>query len=544
MNITKDPAWRGGAGLRMLVVLAAMSAVVAAPFLLKPKNSLLAKADDSVVIISPHNEAIRYEFSRAFADHYQKKLGRTVRIDWRLPGGTSEIARYLAGEFYAAFEREWTLAGREWTPEVAAAFDNPRVKPAVAASLDTPAQAARRAFLSSGRGIGIDLFFGGGAYDFEQQAAAGRLVSSEVLTRHPDWFGESSIPPEVSGEKFYDPEARWIGACLGSFGICYNLESLRRLGVEELPATWRDLTNPRLLRQVALADPTKSGSAAKAFEMVIQQQMQDLVREAGSEDPAILAVGWKRGLEIIQAAAANARYFTDAAGKVPLDVSLGDAAIGMCIDFYGRFQSEAVRVGKGKSRLQYFTPAGGSAVGVDPIGILRGAPNRAVAEEFLAYVLTPDGQMLWNFRVGTPGGPEKYALRRLPIRRELYAPGFQQFRSDPEVFPYEEAKLFTYHPGWTAPLFKTMSFIIRVMCLDSHDEMAAAWAALAAAGFPREAHRKFSDVSAVEYRAALDQIKPALLSANRIDEVRLARELGEHFRNQYREAERLAKEGR
>lgn len=528
----------------MLVVLAAMSAVVAAPFLLKPKNSLLAKADDSVVIISPHNEAIRYEFSRAFADHYRAKFGRTVRIDWRLPGGTSEIARYLAGEFYASFEREWTQAGRGWTPEVAAAFDNPRVKPAVAASLDTPAQAARRAFLSSDRGIGIDLFFGGGAYDFEQQAAAGRLVSSEVLTRHPDWFGESSIPPEVSGEKFYDPEARWIGACLGSFGICYNPGSLRRLGVEELPATWRDLTNPRLLRQVALADPTKSGSAAKAFEMVIQQQMQELVREAGSEDPAILAVGWKRGLEIIQAAGANARYFTDAAGKVPLDVSLGDAAIGMCIDFYGRFQSEAVRVGDGDSRLQYFTPVGGSAVGVDPIGILRGAPNRAVAEEFLAYVLSPEGQRLWNFRVGTPGGPEKYALRRLPIRRELYAPGFQQFRSDPKVFPYEEAKLFTYHPGWTAPLFKTMSFIIRVMCLDSHDEMAAAWAALAAAGFPREAHRKFSDVSAVDYRAALDRIKPALLSADRIDEVRLARELGEHFRNQYREAERLAKEGR
>lgn len=535
---------RGGVGARMLAVLAAMAAVVAAPFLLKPSQSLLADADDSVVIVSPHNEAIRYEFSRAFADHYRAKFGRTVRIDWRLPGGTSEIARYLAGEFYASFEREWTLAGRVWTPEVAAAFDNPRVKPAEAPSLDTPAQAARRAFLGSDRGIGIDLFFGGGAYDFEQQAAAGRLVPSEILSRHPDWFGDGSIPPVVSGEKFYDPEARWLGACLGSFGICFNPGSLRRLGVDELPASWRDLTNPRLAGQVALADPTKSGSAAKAFEMVIQQQMQELVREAGSEDPAILAVGWKRGLEIIQAAGANARYFTDAAGKVPLDVSLGDAAIGMCIDFYGRFQSEAVRVGDGDSRLQYFTPSGGSAVGVDPIGIVRGAPNRAVAEEFLAFVLSIEGQKLWNFRVGTPGGPQKYALRRLPIRQELYASEFQGFRSDPDVFPYEEAKLFTYHAGWTAPLFKTLSFIIRVMCLDSHDELVSAWRALAAAGFPREALRTFSDVSAVDYRAASERIKPVLGSANRIDEVRLAKELGEHFRNQYREAERLAKEGK
>jgi len=547
-----DPGFRlirsrrslGSVGLRMLAVLAALSAVVALPFLLKPKDNLLAAAQDALVIVSPHNEAIRYEFSRAFSEHYRRKTGRTVRIDWRLPGGTSEIARYLKGEFYAAFEREWRAAGHEWTPEVAAAFDSPRVKPAEAPSLDTPAQAARRGFLASDRGIGIDLFFGGGAYDFEQQAAAGRLVPSDVLQAHREWFGPASIPPDVSGEVFYDAEGRWVGACLSSFGICYNPESLRRLGVTTVPASWRDLTDPRLIKQVALADPTKSGSAAKAFEMVIQQQMQEIVSEAGSEAPALLAVGWKRGLEIIQASSANARYFTDAAGKVPLDVSLGDAAMGMCIDFYGRFQSEAVQVGDGPSRLQYFTPAGGSSVGVDPIGLLRGAPNRAVAEEFIAFVLSLEGQKLWNFRVGTPGGPVKYALRRLPVRKELYAEEFRAFRSDPDVHPYEEARLFTYHPAWTAPLFKTMSFIIRVMCLDAHDEQARAWKALAEAQFPREALRTFTDVSAVDYESALQKIKPVLGSADRIQEVRLARELGDHFRRQYLEAERLAKEGK
>jgi len=535
---------RGGASRRILAVLGALAIVIAVPFALRPKDNLLAAADDSLVIVSPHNEAIRYEFSRAFADHYKKKTGRSVRLDWRLPGGTSEIARYLKGEYYAAFEREWTLGGRTWSATVAAAFDNPKIRPADAPALDTPAQAARRAFLASQRGIGIDVFFGGGAFDFEQQASDGRLVPCGVIRAHPDWFTEATIPENVSGEKFYDPEGRWIGACLASFGICYNSDSLRRLGVRELPASWRDLTNPLFFKQVALADPTKSGSAAKAFEMLIQQQMQELVRAAGSENPAILAIGWKRGLEIIQAASANARYFTDAAGRVPMDVSLGDAAIGMCIDFYGRFQSESVKVGDAASRLQYFTPVGGSSVGVDPIGMLRGAPNRAVAEEFLAFVLSPEGQKLWNFRVGAPGGPRKYALRRLPVRKELYGPELAGFRSDPDVLPYQEAGLFTYHPAWTAPLFKTMNFIIRVMCLDPHDEQASAWKALAAARFPREALRKFSDVSAVDYETALKKIQPVLSSPNRIDEVRLAKELGGRFRAQYQEAERLAKEGK
>ena len=527
---------------RIIAVFGAIVLVVAIPFALKPKENLLGPSDDTLVLVSPHNEAIRYEFSRAFSAYYKAKTGRTVLLDWRSPGGGSEIARYLQGEFYAAFEVEWESSGRTWTSEVAAAFDNPKITPSAGGG--TAAEEARRAFLGSGKGIGIDVFFGGGAFDFEQQAAAGRLVTSDVIRAHPDWFRDDSIPQTVSGEKFYDADGRWIGACLASFGICYNTDSLRRLGVKVLPASWRDLARPQFFRQVALADPTKSGSAAKAYEMVIQQQMQELVTASGSDDDAILSIGWTRGLELIQAASANARYFTDAAPNVPVDVSLGDAAIGMCIDFYGRFQSEAVRVGSAPSRLQFFTPAGGSSIGVDPIGILRGAPHRALAEEFVAFVLSLDGQKLWNFRVGTPGGPGRYALRRLPIRKELYSPAFSGLRSDPDVLPYQEAAQFTYHPTWTGPLFKTMSFIIRVMCLDPHDEQAAAWKALAAARFPREAMKKFSDVRAVDYRTAMRTIRPTLSSPNRIDEVRLAKELGNSFRQQYREAEQLAKEGK
>ena len=85
-------------------------------------------------------------------------------------------------------------------------------------------------------------------------------------------------------------------------------------------------------------------------------------------------------------------------------------------------------------------------MGVDPIGLLRGARNKEAAEMFIAFVLSPEGQKLWNFKVGAPGGPVKYALRRLPVRKELYAPAFAQFRSDPDAQPYEEAKNFHYHP--------------------------------------------------------------------------------------------------
>ena len=517
--------------MRILAVLVALAVVLALPFALKPKKNLLAGADETLVIISPHNEAIRYEFGRAFSEHYKARTGRSVRIDWRIVGGTSEIARYLQGEFYNAFQRHWTASGQQWTGEVAQAFTNPEPSP------------ARQAFLASTAGIGIDLFFGGGTFDFIAQAKAGTLVNSGVIAAHPDWFTETSIPLSVSGEPYYDEQGRWIGTCLAAFGICYNTDSLLRLGVTTLPASWNDLTNPKFSRQVALADPTKSGSIAKAFEMVIQQQMQEIVGP-GEASEAALAEGWQRGLQLLIKASANSRYFSDSAGKVPMDVSLGDAAIGLCIDFYGRFQSEAVRIGDAPSRLQYFTPVGGSSVGVDPIGLLRGAPSPELARAFITFVLSLEGQKLWNFRVGTPGGPTRYALRRLPIRKELYAREFTAFRSDPQTLPYEEARSFTYHDAWTGPLFSSLRFIIRVSCIDSHDEQTAAWKALIAAGFPPEATAAFSDISAIDYATAKNEIRPALRGSTPLAEVQLAAGLGEHFRTQYRRATQLAKEGR
>ena len=46
--------------------------------------------------------------------------------------------------------------------------------------------------------------------------------------------------------------------------------------------------------------------------------------------------GWHRGMSELLKIAANARYFTDSSSIVPNDVSRGEAAAGMAIDFYAR----------------------------------------------------------------------------------------------------------------------------------------------------------------------------------------------------------------
>lgn len=517
-----------------LWVVMALVAVILVPVALRSRQAQRVHADEVLVVISPHNEAVRAEFGRAFTASHRQRTGRSVRIDWRTPGGTSEIARYLASEYLGAFQHEWEgRLGQPWSAEVQGAFDDPRVMPGEG----TPGARARKAFLESKAGCGIDVFFGGGAYDYAQQAAAGRLVPCAVLG-DPKRFPESlcRFPQRVGGEVCWDAQGRWAGAALSAFGICSNRDALRRMGFEGTPKRWRDLADPRLKGAVALADPTQSGSAAKAFEMLIQQQMA----EAG-DDPV---EGWRRGMAMIRRIAANARYFSDSATRIVWDVESGDAAAGMAIDFYGRFQSEAVRRADGTSRMEYVTPEGGSSFGADPIGMLRGAPSPELAREFIAFVLSPEGQKLWNWKVGTPCGPVKYALRRLPVLPELYAPEFDGLRSDPGVSPYAWAAANPpYHPEWTGSLFRVIGFAIAAMAIDAHEELREAWGALIEAGFPPRAMAVFDDVSAVDYATANEVLKPALASGEKIEATRLANRLCTGFREQYRRAAELAHRG-
>jgi ABC-type glycerol-3-phosphate transport system substrate-binding protein len=193
--------------------------------------------------------------------------------------------------------------------------------------------------------------------------------------------------------------------------------------------------------------------------------------------------------------------------------------------------------------MGYVTPRGGTSMGADPIGLLRGAPHRELALEFMEFVLSEEGQKIWNFKVGTPGGPARYALRRLPILPSLYQPKFASLRSDPEEHPYEQARSFTYRPAWTGPLFRALAFLVRLMCVDTEDDLKAAYRALVERGFPAAATAVFDDVEDVDYAAASGPVRAALSSADPRAEAALANELVARLRARYRRVVALAREG-
>jgi ABC-type Fe3+ transport system substrate-binding protein len=530
---------------RALVILA-LVALMALPFALRPRQAAAVRTDDTVVVITPHNEAIRYEFGRGFAAWYRARTGRTVAIDWRIVGGTSDIARYLEGEYTAAFARHWTQTlGRPWSAEIQAGYQNGRL-PADAPAL---VREARAAFLQSEVGCGIDVFFGGGSYDLDRQALAGRLADSGLRSLHPEWFGDDAIPRRFSGEDYWRDDGLWFGTTPSTYGILFNRDSLRRLGIARAPAQWADLADPRFCGEIALADPTKSGSVAKAFENIIQQQMQARLKAFAQLPPAeaeqrAVHEGWRAGLQLVQLIGANARYFTDSSQKPPIDVAAGNCAAGLCIDFYGRQQQEAVRRRGDSDRIAYVSPAGGSTAAVDPIALLRGAKNRAAAVAFIEFTLSLEGQKLWAFKPGTPGGPQRHALRRLAVRKDFYAHAeWKSWRSDPDDAPYAQADPLVYREAWTGRWFREMAFVIRVMCQDTHAELVAAWRAINAAPEPARSRALavLQDVGGVDYERLRGEIHARLSAKDRVEEVRLARDLAAMFRAAYTRAENIAR---
>jgi ABC-type Fe3+ transport system substrate-binding protein len=559
------PRWRAWLSRykKETLVVVAMLATLAGPFLLRPAGSTgPARYDRRLVVITPHHELIRREFGLAFSRYWKEKTGQVVFVDWRVPGGTSEIALLLKSEYLGAFQHHWEKKlGKTWSPKVAQAC----LEGKTVFSEGSEEAAARKAFVESEVGIGVDLFFGGGPYDFQQQARAGVLVATtkkgegglpSVRKAHPEWFSEAGIPETLSGETFRDKDERWAGTCLSTFGIVYNRDVLKRLGIEKEPESWADLADPRLLGQVALSDPSKSGSVTKAFEMVIQQKMRQALddlkqrpkggRFAKSEqelEAEAVRVGWQEGMRLIQRIAANARYFTDSSPKIPLEVSRGDAAAGMCIDYYGRSAEEQTRGKDGKSRVGFVAPVGGTAVSVDPVGMLRGAPDAELATAFMAFVLSDAGQDLWGLKSGAAGGPTKVALRRLPVRRDWYTEARLPMMSDAGERPFEKAKLFHYEADWTGPVFNAIRFLIRVMCLDTHKELREAWVELERAGFPPEATRTFHELGLIHFDNAASNVTQTLASRDKAQETRLARQLGEAFRKQYQLAASQARRG-
>lgn len=524
--------------IKILIILIIFAVILLPPILLRKKDAapVIPSADtERLVIITPHSDSIKTETGDAFRKYYKEKYGKDIIVDFRAPGGTSDIVRFIADRYKIEFRDYCEKNGIAWTPAVAAGFSdaatdkNPNVDPNV--------KKARQLFLQSDVGIGIDLMYGGGAFDMSRQAKRGFAVDGKI---DPSFISADKMPKSFGGELIYEPNGRYYGLCLSTFGICVNTDRIAEMSDKKNPERWADLAHPKFFNKLAIADPSKSGSANKCFEIILQQCMAEAEKVPGKtwQD------GWDDGLNLIKRIIANASIITDSAGKVTRDVASGNAAAGMAIDTYGLTEQEWNTLQFGTPHFLYITPKGGTAVSPDPVQMLRGAPNKQAARAFIEFMLS-DGQKIFCYKAGAPGGPKQYALRRPPVLKELYKPQYRQFRSDPDYNPYASGADFTYRPERTGRYYNLLRIMIRVLMLDCQEELQTAWAAIIKAGGPDKVPEAMKEFNSLPFTyAGAAQAAKGLNAENARDIVRLKREWRDEMRKHYLKAAELAAEGR
>jgi ABC-type Fe3+ transport system substrate-binding protein len=330
-----------------------------------------------------------------------------------------------------------------------------------------------------------DILFGGGAYEHDvvkkgvsvelaTLGADGKPLRAAVPMSAPARLDDDDelkaiFPDNRIGQgTLYDPQRFWLGAALTAFGIGFNRDVIRELGVPE-PSTWEDLTDHRYAGRLAMTDPRQSGSVATTYDSILN------------------AYGWDKGWRVLRGMSANARFFANTSLKPPLEISNGEAAAGPVLEFYGRYQSQSLlKPGQRAedSRLGYADPPGMVFIDSDPISILRGGPNPEAALEFVRFTLSEQGQALWQFHArGSAAatddpaswGPEKFELRRMPVRRSMYENHRERF-VDRDLRPFEIVSKAPLK-GWRPLIIPMCS----AFAIDIHADLREAWDAMGCA---------------------------------------------------------------
>jgi iron(III) transport system substrate-binding protein len=414
--------------LSRAAIIVSFVVLLGVPMLFRAENPAAPGGAKTVIILTPHNEQIRYEFARAFDQWHLRHYGERANVIFNVPGGTTEIRKMLEAQFASAIENHQQPGGD------------------------------------------ADLVFGGGTYEHDGLKRGVRIVEQGVERYEPitqavdfsdQWLRETYGENAIGDRRVYDPEKHWFGNALSSFGIVFNRELLADLHATE-PSAWADLARPELRGWVALVNPGQSGSVLTTFDAILKRS------------------GWERGWQILRRAGANARYFSGSSLKPPIDVSQGSAAVGICIDFFGRYQSQALSEAGEPNRIGYIDPPQGSTIDVDPISMLRNPPNPQTAKRFIEFCLSDEGQALWQFprrssdsRTGQQLGPERFELRRMPAVRSMYERYGDRFID--QVNPFALATPFEFPDehfrDFIVPLFAAM-------VMDNHSELKAAWNAI------------------------------------------------------------------
>lgn len=210
------------------------------------------------------------------------------------------------------------------------------------------------------------------------------MKSGNLLEKVAD-LANKDAPTKIGNYPLNDPGGMYLGQALAGYGLMWNTRYMRANKVPA-PKEWADLTKAAYFGHVAISSPSRSGTTHLTIEAILQGD------------------GWDKGWGTIKAMAGNFRQITERSFGVPDAVNSGQAGYGIVIDFFA-FSSQASGF-----PVKFIYPSVTTIVPAN-VGIVANAPNKAGAEAFIEYLLSPAGQEVLL----------EPTIRRLPVNPVTYA---------------------------------------------------------------------------------------------------------------------------
>lgn len=253
-------------------------------------------------------------------------------------------------------------------------------------------------YIQDGVNHQVDLFWASAPDAFEILKQSGKLQKLKRVNRSP--------AAKVLGYPINDPDGFYAGFAISGYGIMWNSDYLSRYKLPA-PARWDDLRKSFYANHIGISAPSRSGTTHLIVEIILQTK------------------GWEEGWRTLIEIGGNLATVTARSFGVPSGVEQGFFGVGLVIDFFGlRSRAEGQPVKFRYPVLTKMLPAN--------IALVKGAENPAVANRFIEFLLSDDGQRIL-FRPG---------IFRLPVNPEIY-------RDAPIGFPNP----FTFPSDSAAPLF-------------------------------------------------------------------------------------------
>jgi ABC-type Fe3+ transport system substrate-binding protein len=194
----------------------------------------------------------------------------------------------------------------------------------------------------------------------------------------------AGIPEKVGAFPINDPEGFYFGFAASGYGIMWNERYVKANKLPE-PKDWSDLAKAPYHDHVSIAAPSRSGTTHLTIETILQGE------------------GWDQGWRTIKEMGGNFRQVTERSFGVPDAVNSGQVGYGVVIDFFA-FSAQASGF-----PVRFVYPTVTTIVPAN-VAVVANAPNKAGAEAFVEFLLSPAGQEV----LLEPG------IRRLPVNPAVY----------------------------------------------------------------------------------------------------------------------------